>query len=90
MKDKPASTNVSLADVETALLSIWQDALPLPSEEITKDVSFIGLGGDSLSAMTCISKIRGAFSLEFDILDFFVDDSTISAFAKNIVAHRDQ
>jgi acyl carrier protein len=90
MKDKPASTNVSLADVETALLCIWQDVLPLPIEEITKDISFLGLGGDSLSAMACISRIHAEFSLEFNILDFFADDSTISDFAKNIVALRDQ
>jgi acyl carrier protein len=91
MKEKPISTrNASVADVEAVLLGIWQDSLPLPSGEITKSVSFLGLGGDSLSAMICISRIRAAFSVEFNILDFFVDDSTISDFAKNIVTPRDE
>lgn len=75
-----------LSEVEAALLTIWQDALPVSSEEISIDKGFVDLGGDSISAMTCIGRIRAMYSMEFDILDFFMDESTISDFAKSIVA----
>lgn len=76
--------------VEAALLAIWRDALPVSGEEISTDRPFFELGGDSLSAMTCISRIRAMYSMEFNILDFFLDDSTISDFAKSIVTHQSE
>jgi acyl carrier protein len=75
----------TLEEIETTLESIWQEALPVPPEEIQDGVPFLELGGDSLSAMICITRIREKFSLELDIVDFFLDDSTISHFARAIV-----
>lgn len=76
------------SEIEATLLTIWQDALPASGEEISIDKPFVDLGGDSISAMTCISRIRSMYSMEFDILDFFMDESSISDFAKSIVAHQ--
>lgn len=76
------------SEIEEALLAIWRDALPESGEEISTDKPFVDLGGDSISAMTCISRIRAKYWMEFDILDFFMDESTISDFAKSIVAHQ--
>lgn len=76
------------SEIEETLLAIWRDALPESGEEISRDKPFVDLGGDSISAMTCISRIRTKYSMEFDILDFFMDESTISDFAKSILAHQ--
>lgn len=82
----PGLAVAKLSEVEGSLLTIWQEALPVSGEEISIDSPFVELGGDSISAMTCIGRIRAMYSMEFDILDFFMDESTISDFAKSIVA----
>lgn len=72
----------SVTSTEQKVKAIWQEALQTPT--ISNDVRFLDLGGDSLAAMLCISRMRELLNVEFTIEDFFMDDSTISDFAKMI------
>ena len=63
-------------------MSIWADVLQLNGFSVHD--SFLDLGGDSLSAMLCITRIRSAFGVEFSIEDFFLDNATVSDFARTI------
>jgi acyl carrier protein len=67
---------------EQKVKAIWQEALKTPT--ISNEARFLDLGGDSLAAMLCISQMRELLNVEFTIEDFFMDDSTISGFAKII------
>ena len=69
-------------DTETELIAIWREVLGLGS--FGSSDSFLELGGDSLAAMLCISRIRSTFDVEFELTDFFLDDATVSGFAANI------
>jgi acyl carrier protein len=89
MNHEPDSLKLTSAEIESALLSIWSDALPDRGEALQTDAPFLALGGDSLSAMFCIARIRSEFSIEFNILDFFLDESTISDFARCIAAQQE-
>jgi acyl carrier protein len=80
------SRGPKLFDVEKSLVSIWGHALRLPTEQIDRESSFFALGGDSLSAMLCITRIRSMYSLQFDLVDFFLDTSTVSEFSQRIFA----
>jgi acyl carrier protein len=64
---------------EEALKTIWMDALQINNPNTCEN--FMDLGGDSLSAMLCISRIKGLFGVELDVLDFFSDESTVSGLA---------
>ena len=81
MEDQLFSESTNLQTIQSALISIWGDALRLPIDKIALEKSFISLGGDSLSAAFCVMRVRSIFSLELDILDFWDEDSTISEFA---------
>lgn len=52
--------------------------------------SFLDLGGDSISAILCISRIRKLFDVELFIEDFFSDDSTATALAELIEKERNK
>lgn len=65
--------------VAKRLREIWQDALQ--SREIYDNDVFLDLGGDSLAAMLCISRIRTAFGVELTIEDLFSDEATVSNLA---------
>lgn len=70
--------------IEAKLTAIWADALHLDPEQIQTDLPFLALGGDSLSAMLCISRVRSLFSVEIDIHDFFVEGASIRHLASSI------
>jgi acyl carrier protein len=80
------STAAHLVPIETELklLEIWQAVLEPPS--IGLDDDFLELGGDSISAVMCISRIRKLFGYDLEIDDFFLDGATIRRFARSIDA----
>lgn len=68
---------------ESKVVRIWTDVLKLEDGQIDLDSTFLELGGDSLSAVLCMSRLRGIFgsSLDSDLSDFFDSQSTIRNFA---------
>lgn len=76
---------MALADlslIESRLLEIWKTVLA--NENVSSEDVFVNLGGDSISAMLCISRVRAAFGVELIIEDFFFEDATVKSLAKNI------
>jgi acyl carrier protein len=53
-------------------------------DEVSLDDSFLDLGGDSLSAMLCVVRIRETFGVDISLEDFFFDDSTVEGLASLI------
>ena len=52
---------VTLSDIETKLRDIWSLVLNFPANDILPDgQSFLSLGGDSISAMTCVGHAQKA------------------------------
>ncbi len=79
------SVNTSIpahTETENLLLAIWKDVLKNDSCSISDD--FLSIGGDSLSAMLCISRIRKATGFELELLDFFLEPATVSGLASII------
>jgi acyl carrier protein len=78
------STNLpdAVTETELKLVDIWQAVLGITAIRVTDE--FLDLGGDSLSAMMCISRVRREFDCELTIEDFFLDDATIARFASLI------
>lgn len=74
-------------EVEIGLKKIWADALRMSESQVQTDLPFIALGGDSLSAMLCISRIRSRYAVVFELMDFYDEDncSSIREIAKRIV-----
>jgi acyl carrier protein len=81
---KAVHAHLSVGEIEKSLIAIWQEVLPNTTDTMPTGSPFLDLGGDSLSAMICITRIRAAFVVEFEIVDFFLDDSTISDFSRRI------
>jgi len=65
---------MSESAADEKLKEIFAEVLRL--DRVNSDDIFLDLGGDSLSAILCISRIRAAFGVELFIEDFFSDDST--------------
>jgi pyochelin synthetase len=61
---------------------VWAELLQ--NDNFADDDSFLDLGGDSMTAMLCISRIRDAVGAELTIEDFFYDNATVSAIAASI------
>ena len=74
-----ATVQDSQRSITERLTDIWLKVLEL--DKLSIHESFLDLGGDSLSAMLCISKMREAFGVEFGFEDFFFDNATIAQFA---------
>jgi acyl carrier protein len=79
-------TDITCDGIAEALKAIWADALQ--REEFDVNDNFLDLGGDSLSAMLCISRIREAYNVELTLEDFFLDHATVVGFAKVISDER--
>ncbi|OCL14025.1 nonribosomal peptide synthase [Glonium stellatum] len=45
-------------EVENQLISIWSRTLNIPLNQVSLDRSFLSLGGDSITAMTCMSQAK--------------------------------
>ena len=69
--------------MEVRLIAIWTEVLSI--ETVTLTDNFFALGGNSISAMLCINRIRNVFGVECSIEDFFMTESTIRDFAKLVV-----
>lgn len=76
MFNEMASCPNAEPEVVAYLTRVWQESLRL--ESLGCNDSFLSIGGDSLAAMFCISRIRNHYGVEFSVEDFFLDDSTIS------------
>lgn len=72
----------SHADIERQVIEIWKEVLKCSDPSVERQ--FLDLGGDSLDAMLCISRIRATFGVRLFVEDFFMDESSISEFAKFI------
>ena len=68
-----------LSDSEERLREIWVGVFQ--RQDIGLDESFVKIGGDSLIAILCISRIRKVFGVECTIEEFLMDRSSISDFA---------
>ena len=87
VQDRPKA----LAAIQAKLLVIFEDILAQNS--ISTTTSFVDLGGDSLSAMLCISRVRHNFEIELSMEDFFSDDSSVkglSVIIDSILSSRQQ
>lgn len=80
--DMPAAES---AETEATLLRIWLEVLNI--ENVGIDDDFLGLGGDSLTAMRCINRISAAFGVELPI-DLFLLESVSVAQAASAVLER--
>ena len=60
-KTKTSALDRSMTGVEARLLQIWSQVLGLSAAQIdVEDRSFVSLGGDSITAMTCASHAKKA------------------------------
>jgi acyl carrier protein len=78
----PLGESPSSNMTELKLLDIWRSVLE--TKAIGFEDEFLDLGGDSLSAMVCISRIRRTFGYEMELEDFFMEHATIRSFASAI------
>ena len=82
-----ATDDPVISETERALLEVWRAVLQVTVIQLNDE--FIDLGGDSLSAMMCISRVRKIFPYEIPLIDFFADGATVARFAAAIDARID-
>ena len=70
---------------ELAVAKIWSDVLGLPNVDV--DEAFFELGGDSLTAMQVIARLRQTFDVDVRLRDFF-RSPTVAAVAARLDAQR--
>lgn len=65
---------------------MWKAVLRLGETLPSITTSFVDLGGDSLAATLCMSRLRNIFGpdLDIDLSDFFDDKATVKNFAEGI------
>ncbi|MBL6449316.1 amino acid adenylation domain-containing protein [Fulvivirga sp. 29W222] len=68
------------SDIEEKLCELWGEILVVDPAEISTDRSFFALGGNSLRALTLISKINKEFEIEIPFLELF-NHQTVQALA---------
>ncbi|PWU05653.1 MAG: hypothetical protein C5B47_08695, partial [Verrucomicrobia bacterium] len=66
-----AGRQISPADstIEEIIAAAWQDAMGVSQVDV--DANFFAVGGDSLAAIRCLSKLRGKLPVILSITDFF-------------------
>jgi acyl-CoA synthetase (AMP-forming)/AMP-acid ligase II/acyl carrier protein len=69
--------------VEAFLLDIWREVLKVDNISVTR--RFLEAGGDSLTAVQLVSRVRTALGIELSLVDFF-DAPTIRAQAQVVEA----
>jgi amino acid adenylation domain-containing protein/non-ribosomal peptide synthase protein (TIGR01720 family) len=52
------SVNDDITDMEASLRQIWSDVLNIPLSRTSIHHSFLSLGGDSITAMTCMNRCK--------------------------------
>lgn len=78
LRNRPAQSNSTIDSLKIIWISVLQ------RDDVDIHEHFLDLGGDSLSAMLCISRIRAELGVEFSVEEFFMDDATVSSFASII------
>ncbi len=58
-----------LASIETAIAEIWSEVLKVP--QVRGDDNFFALGGDSLLAIQCVSRLRDKIAVRLTLTDVF-------------------
>lgn len=61
--------------VQDTLIEVWREILRY--QTIPMNRSFFDLGGDSLSAMLCLSRIRRRFGIQMGLEDLLADNATL-------------
>lgn len=72
---------------QDVLVEIWKEVLRTKEVDIKSD--FLDLGGDSLAALSCISRVRSVLGYELVFDDFFFGQATILMFSAIIDQWRD-
>jgi len=83
-----SSATAAHAETETTLLQIWSEVLNTAPTPIGIHDDFLGLGGDSLTAMRCINRIIATFSVEVPLDLFLIESATIAQVASEIARIR--
>lgn len=73
-------------DDEARMLQIWREALHVT--DLSLDDDLIDVGGDSLTAMTMVSRIAAAFGVELELWDL-LDAGTPRRVLETVSAARD-
>ena len=68
--------------IERTLLKIWSEVLNTEITDIHQD--FLSMGGDSMAAMRCISRIHAAYGVELPISLFLLESPSISLVVSEI------
>lgn len=68
--------------LEAAVLGLWSAVLSQPPTSAADD--FFALGGDSLTAMSLIGRVRDAFGVELELGEVFSDAATVGGMAAAI------
>ena len=77
-----STTTVTLADVETAVLTVTADVLKLP--EVRLDDNLLELGVDSLVATRIVAALRTRFQVDIPLLNVF-ESPVLSEFAESVL-----
>ncbi len=57
------------ASIESVIADIWAELLKVP--QVGVDENFFALGGDSLLAIQCVSRLRDKIAVRLTLTDFF-------------------
>ena len=57
------------ASIEDVIADIWEELLKVP--QVGEDENFFALGGDSLMAIQCVSRLRDKIAVRLTLTDFF-------------------
>jgi amino acid adenylation domain-containing protein len=74
-------------EVEEQLVNIWSEVLQIPRGSISVTNNFFAIGGHSLRASTCISKMRKVFNADIPLVEIF-RNPTITQLASIISTSR--
>jgi acyl-CoA synthetase (AMP-forming)/AMP-acid ligase II/acyl carrier protein len=73
---KPGEVASSLpASIERVIADIWAEVLKVP--RVGADDNFFALGGDSLMAIQCVSRLRDKIAVRLTLTDFF-ENATVA------------
>lgn len=67
---------------EKILVDIWSEVLN--TREIDIHADFFSLGGDSMAAMRCISRVSAVFGVELPIDLFLINDASVVKAASEV------
>lgn len=71
-----------MTQTEEKVLEIWREVLK--NQTVACSDVFLDLGGDSISAMLCVSRINTFFGSKFSVEDFFFDDCTVTSLSRQV------